>query len=273
MRMKPILFSTPMVKAILDGRKSQTRRVIKGIPHDYDYWGIEKNEHVFGKHEELYPILVKPRYQSAQPLPQRPTKAGWYEVQWEPGDKWEQVWLFEGGDCWGYSPDDDPESVVLDVDPTLTRWRTPGDILYVRETWYYEEHMHNLTAGEPDLPSGRYSHRYVYRVNSPDYPVDVGVNAHGWKPSIFMPREAARLFLRVVDVRVERLQEIGNQDALREGFRSCVANGGHMGTAAEMEPRKVFADYWDSLNAKRGYGWDVNPWVWIISFERAEIRG
>lgn len=85
-----------------------------------------------------------------------------------------------------------------------------------------------------------------------------------WRPSIHMPREAARLFLRAKDVRVERLQDITEADVAREGIK------------AEFDGKTfksdgfMFASLWDSLNAKRGYGWDTDPWIWVYEFERCE---
>ncbi len=216
--MKPIIFSTEMVRAILDGRKTQTRRVIKPQPESMKD----------GK-------LPKCPYQ-------------------------------------------------------------PGDILWVRETWYYEEHMHELTAGDPDLPSGRYKHRYICKASDPDYPV----GNKGWRPSIHMPREAARLFLLVKAVRVERLQDITEQDAIAEGAlytdfgthvptwkasldggktyhpaRPQQHNGWHMSPVNSPDQcyftaTSAFAGYWNRLNAKRGHSWDTSPWVWVIEFSRTE---
>ena len=134
MKERPILFSAPMVKAILDGQKTMTRRV-----------------HSIGE----YYISDKK--------------------------------------C--------PYGVV-------------GDRLWVRETWYYEEHMHDLTEGMPDLPCGLYSHRLVYKADCTDYPVNVGVGRQGWCPSIFMPRWASRILLEVTDIKVERLQDITEEDLM-----------------------------------------------------------
>ena len=217
---KPILFSTPMVQAILDGRKTMTRRV------------------------------VKPRYSNTH-LKMRTDKYGTRLVEMqneEPG-----VTTIKNAD----GSTTHTLLAVMDVKQPYHR----GDILWVRETWYYEEHMHDLTAGEPDLPSGRYSHRYVYRASSPDYPVNIGVGSQGWKPSIFMPREAARLLLRVTDVRVERLQEITEGDAKAEGYPFQYKTG---------NPITDFVFLWNALYAKRGCGWDTNPWVWVYTFERVE---
>ena len=199
--MKPILFSTAMVRAILTGQKTMTRRVCKPLTLNY------------------------PAHAYLNETPEQ--------------------WLAR----WNHKPP-----------------YKPGDILWVRETWYYEEHMHDLTAGEPDLPGGRYSHRYIYRASSPDYPVNVGVGEHGWRPSVFMLREAARIFLKVTEVRVERVQEILCGDMKREGCIPAIVTGGQW----QQWQRDYWIPLWDSINAKRGYGWDKNPWVWAISFERIE---
>lgn len=146
----------------------------------------------------------------------------------------------------------------------------PGDILYVRETWFYESHMEDKTEGEPDLPNGRYSHRYTYRADNPDYPVNTGVGACGWHPSIHMPKEAARIWLKVTDVRVERLQEINGQDVLKEGLNSLVHPKAFY---FDMNQREMFEKLWNSIIKKSDldrYGWEANPWVWVIEFERCE---
>ncbi|RCX20908.1 hypothetical protein DFR58_101110 [Anaerobacterium chartisolvens] len=225
---KPILFSTSMVKAILAGRKTLTRRIIKRVPPE---------THRFEEMDD-----------------------GTFEAYWG-----------------GYAPD-----IPAFIDGcTRMKFRPyclPGDILWVKETWHYETHMHDLTAGEPDLPSGRYSHRYIYRASNPVYPVDVGVAEHGWRPSIHMPREAARILLKVTDVSAERLQDITEEEARREGAvktypYTCPVTG----KTAHMQDdngtfRDGFACIWDSLNAARGFGWDTNPWVWVIEFEREGVK-
>jgi len=218
MRELPILFSSEMVRAILDGRKSMTRRIIKPQP----MWIAEPN------------IPFK-------------------------------------------TPDADPKGIIR------CPYGQPGDRLWVRETWYYESHMHELTAGEPDLPSGRYKHRYIFRADCPDYPVDVGVGEHGWKPSIFMPREAARIWLEVTDVRVERLQEITWKDVEAEGLRP-------INNPLIYEDKETtfsiyqndFINLWNDIAYKNDktrfktecgkYTWDENPWVWIIEFKRLEAN-
>ena len=206
--MKPIIFSTPMVQAILDGRKTQTRRIIKPQPPQFvDYF--EKRGDGFKAYmvpgEPCDYPLVKPKYQ-------------------------------------------------------------PGDILWVRETW-------------ATVSSGIIEYKATY---IEPYTGSTEIDHIGkkitWQPSIHMPREAARIFLRVTNVRVERLQEISVQDAKDEGIK-VHANGCADGLAYGcyngddciknicQQPIKHFQTLWDSINAKRGYGWDTNPWVWVVEFE------
>lgn len=141
----------------------------------------------------------------------------------------------------------------------------PGDRLWVQEAWYYEMHMHDMTAGEPNLPGGLYSHRCIYRADQPDYPVDIGVGGDGWCPPCRMPRWFSRITLEITDVHVERVQDIHEEDSIAEG----------------IDPRKLsylsgeravtkFSVLWNSIYAARGFGWDVNPWVWVVTFKRAE---
>lgn len=131
-----------------------------------------------------------------------------------------------------------------------------GDILYVRETW-----------GHPiSLNSDK---QYVFRA---DKIAEIGFknDSHIWHPSIHMPKEAARIWLKVKDVRVERLHDITGKSVLREGINS------HVHPDADYfdgNQREVFAELWDSTIKKSDidrYGWDANPLVWVIEFERCE---
>jgi hypothetical protein len=155
----------------------------------------------------------------------------------------------------------------------------PNDNLWVRETWQhlYPWEVHG-TLGE----QGRY---YYAADGEPNVEMtdDDGfiIERFKWRPSIHMPREAARLFLRVKDVRVERLQDISVQDAKMEGaFHACAmcyhwhdVCGQNVTMARDCKIDDIAPEYqslWDSLYAERGYGWDTNPWTWVISFERIE---
>jgi hypothetical protein len=188
--MKPIIFSTPMVQAILDGKKTQTRRVIK-IDDAPENWKI--------------------------------SIAGTSIVRTEP------------------------------YDVKLPRYEA-GDILWVRETW-------------ADV-FGKYEYRADYSESENTYRVKrYGTTIAKWRPSIHMPREAARIFLKVTNVKVERLQEITLEDIEHEGlYCDPPYTKEHYAYAPGMQIHWI--KLWDSLNAKRGYGWDANPWVWVIEFEK-----
>lgn len=200
MAIKPILFNTEMVRAILDGRKSCTRRLVKPQPDE--------------KH--TYPL----------------------------GFVTDCTEKKEVG-CFGFGIDEYGGSIQY-VKPPYQ----PGDILYVRETWCDDRQFtHDSTPG-----------RYFYKASES--------GNFKWKPSIHMPKEAARIWLCVTDVRVERLQEINGDDALTEGADKYIhANG----TLNEDQTITSFIGIWNSTIKKSDldrYGWDANPYVWVISFER-----
>lgn len=192
MAIKPILFNTEMVRAILDGRKDATRRIVKSFIPDDAVWG--------------YTAFTPKGYISC-----RGTFADGY------GEKFFKL------PC------------------------EPGDILYVRETW-------------KKAPNGYYYYEDWQRNDIAD--------VTKWKPSIHMPKEAARIWLKVTDVRVERLQEITSEQICREGVEveyPHVLNG--------EEKRYAFSILWDSTIKKSDldrYGWNASPWVWVIEFERCE---
>jgi len=196
---RPILFSGEMVRAILDGRKTQTRRVVK-LPHNNPLGAWEPTV-VGGKGVCYDKAMTRPAPEEAA------------------------IWHTRTGDCLGCP------------------YGQPGDRLWVRETFVGAGNLGVLYAA--DCPRGTES----------------GVEG-GWRPSIFMPRWASRLTLEITEVRVQRVQEISRGDAMEEGCPFAnMADG--------PDPRDWFRDLWDSLNAKRGHGWDTNPWVWAITF-RAE---
>ena len=126
-----------------------------------------------------------------------------------------------------------------------------GDILWVRETF---------AKNIPGCPDG-----ITYRADHQDQNGDGPANPIKWKPSIYMPRAASRITLEVIDVRIGRLQETTEMDARAEGVKIVGSSMGHIFTA-----REHFEGLWDSINKKRGFGWDVNPWVWAVSFKLVE---
>ena len=206
MAIKPILFNTEMVRAILDGRKDATRRIVKGFIPDDAVWG--------------YTAFTPKGYISC-----RGTFADGY------GEKFFKL------PC------------------------EPRDILYVRETW----------CALPVNEAGHIRGHSVYY-----YKADGDLRPEGWrgkwKPSIHMPKEAARIWLKVTDVRVERLQEITEVDIQKEGvevdLKECA---GKFDFISELF--LLFQRLWNSTIKKSDidrYGWDANPWVWVIKFERCE---
>lgn len=202
MPIKPILFnkqiSTEMVRAILDGRKSCTRRICKDanectVP-DMEFYNADKRTYA------VHNFVDK--------------------------EHTEQL------------------SIAERTCPIC-----PGDILYVRETWM---DYAGLTMYKADCD--------IYRLDSLNFA------GFGWKPSIRMPKEAARIWLKVTNVRVERLQEITEVQAQAEGCNSGLLTGA-------CTARGQFEDLWNSTVKESDidrYGWDANPWVWVIEFERCE---
>ena len=203
--MKPILFNTAMVQAILTGQKTTTRRIIK-VNTDLDFIGCSStggdfDAAAFGK--------------------------GCYEK-------------------------------ILDA-KIIERVKAPympGDILYVRETW-------GISNPLGDFARNNRTAEYVYKAGyskgeripmAREQEKNLGV----WKPSIHMPKVAARIFLKVTSVRVERLQDI-----TEEGIRA-------EGITEEWPPHAMdkFQELWDSTTKE--YKWRLNPWVWVIEFERCD---
>jgi len=149
-----------------------------------------------------------------------------------------------------------------------------GDRLWVRETW----------STDADIEAYRKANEPVPIVYKGDWDIDgitkeeacdVGII---WKPSIFMPRWASRIDLEITDIGVERVQDIKEKDCEAEGIEVAESIGDYAGalwtartkkaTFSFSDAQSAFQYLWDSINAKRGYGWDSNPWVWIIMFKR-----
>lgn len=240
----PILFNTEMVRAILDGRKGATRRIVKGfIPNDA-IWG--------------YTAFTPKGYISC-----RGTFADGY------GEKFFKL------PC------------------------EPGDILYVRETWQcWRAHRYEATA-DIRFRAGGDDVRLQFANGSTDsidrYDFDTFVHkwfSHNgeWKPSLFMPKEAARIWLKVTDVRVERLQEIDEDGVWDEGFKfkppcltrvsadghTCELDGPCMSSIkyCDMTMGELFGrELWNRTIKKSDldrYGWDANPYVFVIEFIRID---
>lgn len=222
MSTKPILFNTEMVQAILDGRKTVTRRIIKPQPKMRLCY-ISAGSHNVGKWEYPSPNTYK-------------------------------YW----GDEWRLTDD-------ITAEDLARSWTPPchtDDILYVRETW--------CRHGNPK--AGRPMH-YDYKADREDPRFDDSGFIAVWRPSIHMPKEAARIFLKVKHVGVERLQDITVEECRREGIYDDypTLTPEYHDMLVEKAYPKTFAKLWDST-VKKGnlpiYGWDANPFVWVIEFER-----
>ncbi len=164
------------------------------------------------------------------------------------------------------------EALIQDYSPL----GSPGDLLYVRETWaptginvIGEEVRYSGSVAALDVDS---VHRIVYAADSSGESMD----ADGpWRPSIHMPKRAARIWLRVVEVRVERVQEITEPGARDEGI-ACVPGGYKWGLPGDQKynaPTHAFRALWDSIYTAQGLGWDLNPWVWVCRFEVVSTTG
>lgn len=213
-RERPILFSGDMVRAILDGRKTQTRRVV--LP---------------------------------QPLPRLVLQAMFGQSPDGVAFGTPGVWRQVGPDY----PDDAS-------DDRRCPFGVVGDRLYVLEAW-----RHRGVTGWSAAHGEQDAEWIEYRADTD------GDTVGAWRPSIHMRREASRITLEVTGVRVERIHDITEADAVAEGAADRV--GGAMIKSEEFCMTAPFAVYsfaggWDRLNGARGYGWRANPWVWVVDFKR-----
>lgn len=228
-RERPILFSAPMVRAILDGRKTITRRVIRPQPTDigHDVWEFRGARYVGegATCDHLFHNVYGGNDDRAMPY------GGVYD------DHGDRLWVRETFYI------DDERAIGKRLPKKRPEW-FDDDTLYYRADGECCEQIPECQCATEGKPS--------------------------WRPSIFMPRWASRITLEIEDVRVERLQEITESDAIAEGA-PCIDNPDHDPEDPMDDPQTHlagFIDLWQKLNGSRGFGWDVNPWVWVISFRR-----
>lgn len=189
---RPILFSGTMVQALLDGRKTQTRRVVRPQP--------------------AHGVLLCP----------------WVDTLWAEQDA-------QGGCRCHFAP-------------VRNLYGQPGDRLWVRETWHL--------WGPPE-------HQILeYRADCAD------AENYTWRPSIFMPRRFSRITLEITDVRVERVRDISEADARAEGVTNADEGSNPIDGSHTIAN---FANLWEKINTKRDYGWQANPWVWVIGFKQVAL--
>lgn len=192
---RPILFNAPMVRAILAGRKRQTRRVVK-------------------------------------PQPSPGLLSDYAEIREKRGSMRTDAQMLS--DC------------------LPCPFGQPGEKLWVRETFGHFERNDTLKPGN----------KIYYRADGECLELEP------WRPSIHMPRWASRIALEITSVRVERLQDISEADAIAEG-----TPGGHgaiQGYGYNASPCEHYRALWESINGPGS--WDANPWVWVIEFKRMEAK-
>jgi len=212
MKEHPILFSGEMVRAILDGKKTQTRRVIKPQP---EAWVTQVGYTLFTGEGEISFRGMTPNglAEYCVPLKYRKGDRLWVREAWFADPPYDGTW-----DQYAFS-----DGVVENFSVLPDRFKSQEFVLY-KATWQ-------------------------------------GVDLR-WRSSIHMPRWASRITLEVVSVKVERVQEIGRSNCVKEGLHPTMRND------SEQDIRVRFRELWDRINAKRGYTWASNPWVWVIEFKR-----
>lgn len=223
---RPILFSAPMVRAILDGSKTQTRRV----------WKMPKGME-------------------------------WYVSGPLRGEETGDICDIGGKGWWS-------------VDEVACPYGDVGDRLWVRETWQGpildDEQLAEFSGDGAD--AFKKPEFCVYRATDLLDAIDSDGKELGWRPSIHMPRWASRITLEITGVRVERLNEISNVDAIAEGIEQVESphentllwrdyERGHYGT---VSPIASFSSLWESINGTGS--WAANPWVWVIEFKKNQIE-
>lgn len=211
---RPILFSGPMVRALLAGAKTQTRRAMKAQPSE---------------------------------------RAGLYADRYNHSTQW-GFWL--------------PDGRMLRPETFACPYGDVGARLWVRETWcsaYGRGAWGTIFAADDAFVQGKRQHEKGPHFNADDRP------PLRWRPSIFMPRWASRIALEVTEVRVQRVQDISEEDARAEGTEHLfcgVPKYSHPGCCGH---RPAFRKLWDSINGKRpGCTWADNPWLWCVSFRRVQ---
>lgn len=228
---RPILFSGPMVRAILEGRKTQTRRVLKSKWFELS----EESGHL--------------RYTEYDP------------PRWHHGDADE-----DGRYLAGSGPFDPKKQSDQRHAASFCPYGGNGDRLWVREAFAHLADLKTKDPGTAALMS-----RAFFRADHPTGLSHDDASDLKWRSPLFLPRSLSRLTLEVTNVRVERLQEITQADAIAEGMRRHHASGVYS-TGADLScyatAREAFAHGWDSSNQKRGFPFDSNIWVWVIEFRK-----
>jgi hypothetical protein len=211
MKERPILFSGPMVQAIIEGRKTQTRRAVKPQPPE-------------GAHPFHILVSSSPRDEGK----------------------------------WRFTKSLDHLSGTV-LGPIACPYGVPGDRLWVRETYC------EFTEDSPDRMGAGFYYRADLANQSDSAAETMRLNGVKWRPSIFMPRRASRILLEITGVRVERLQDISEDDARAEGVTPDAFEMLHDNWGGVLYRR-----LWEQINGAGS--WDANPLVWVVSFRRVEAK-
>lgn len=204
-RERPILFTMEMVQAILDGKKFQTRRLIKPKNPPDGHWMVES---VGGQHQLTH---------------------------WD--------------------------NDTAETSPIACPYGRPGERLWVKETW---QHLNNQNGERAELLPNQNSASCFYRADESN-PAALPMSGK-WRNSLFMPRWASRLSLKLTEVRAERLQDISAEDALEEGV-GYQSNPRYQPRAGASDPIDAYRHLWEKINGPGS--WDANPWVWVLKFTKA----
>ena len=235
---RPIIFSGLMVRAILDGRKTQTRRVVsRANSATMPPWNRLEFDDAKVPHGAP-PTFADNGYLHVATMPHpRDTKQG---ADWWTGNRVYPIWQ-------------------------------PGERLWVRETW-------NCWGCAYDFAARTHKATIAYRAAEHERCTEINISEltadalktiirckseRSWRPSIYMPRWASRITLEITGVRVERLQDMSEADAMAEG----ITQGDSVWSGST---RNAFRELWGSINANRGHAWEANPWVWVIEFRRID---
>lgn len=233
--MKPIIMGAESVRAILDGRKTMTRRVVNP-KYKQDEFGfnvctnketgeqwVEKADEDGGDFEDGTRIVLCPYGKVGDRL--------WVREEWKPG-----AWSNDG-------------RVAIDyrASPELTH--TPWICMEDQADNYIPRWLNEISEiGLIPNQDGRYEW-------------EPGKSPFKWKRAMYMPRFASRIILEITDIRVERVQDITEEDALKEGFHNY---------GTDVDTLDAFCEVWQKLNAKRGYPWESNPLVWCLEFKKID---
>lgn len=261
MKEHPILFSAPMVRAILEGRKTQTRRIVSMSNAEFgsasrEYWKHANFDQAYPEPHEKIDGVAFGAYMHV------PSHRGDRESLLDLDRTWGARGEKHG--YWEHYPDLGPCERCDEMGWRMTTHRlypkwAIGDRLWVKETWQCYEWL-------SERKEGPVCYRSTHEGRCCKLP------SHLWRPSIFMPRWASRILLEITNVRVERLNEISDEDAEAEGIKYLddgpgagfwIVDGTPVCATGSVE---AYEQLWESINGPDS--WAANPWVWVIEFRR-----